>query len=239
MGAALAMPDQALLSRKMARRLLETSERETSQLVRELQHEMAQVLTGLRCHLEVIRRSPDPGAADRAVLAAALVDELVVWLRGMALRVRPPMLDDLGLGPTLAWCINQLQQQTGKRIEFHQQALAGDLDPTVGSVVFRVVREALSRFLAHPQIRSARVHVAVDASVLWASIDALAPHGGPTDEGQEILTQVRDRVAWLGGAVNATAVEGMERITVRVPLPSHTEGSCHEADAEGADCRRS
>jgi PAS domain S-box-containing protein len=87
----------------LSRRLLDVQETERRHIARELHDEVGQVLTGVKLLLEMSKSSPVESVDARLEQALALVDELAARVQELSLDLRPAMLDDLGLLPTLAW----------------------------------------------------------------------------------------------------------------------------------------
>jgi len=203
--------------------LLENHERERAKWVRELQHEMAQTLTGLRCHLQLIQRSEDAAAVSRAAQAGELVDTLVQWLRDLTVRVRPPMLDDLGLGPTLTWYANHLERETGKTVHLSLQGLDQRLSYLCETAGFRAAAEVLPAWLEEAGITAVQLHVAVQDGILWlfvSSLDATAPEG----PAQQAVQRVGEWVAWMDGTARLERpLEGGQAV-VMIPAVSPTGG---------------
>lgn len=194
--------------------LMESRERERARWVREVQHEMAQTLTGLRCHLAVIQRSGDPTATDRASQAELLVDELAQWLRDLAIRVRPPMLDDLGLGPTLSWYANHLEQQTGKSVRLGLRGLCERLPYLSETAAFRAVSTLLPAVLRGDDVKTLECHVAIEDEALWlmARWDGAMPPGGAM-----ALADVSEWLSWMGGAARSEEINQVSHLTVMIP----------------------
>jgi glucose-6-phosphate-specific signal transduction histidine kinase len=196
--------------------MMESRERERGQWVRELQHEMAQTLTALRCHLAVIQRSSDDTVLARARQADELVDELVHWLRDLTVRVRPPILDDLGLGPTLTWYTNQLEQTTGRRVHLSLQGLDARLSYMGETAGFRAVAALLPELLGDEPTSGVQLHVAVQGEMLWLFLShaGLVAEEGPF---AAALDEVRSWVAWMEGTVRVEHDAGVTNVTVMIP----------------------
>jgi signal transduction histidine kinase len=201
--------------------MMESRERERALWVRELQHEMAQTLTGLRCHLAVIQRSDDDEAVSRARQAGELVDELAHWLRDLTVRVRPPMLDDLGLGPTLTWYANHLEQATGKHLQLSLQGLEERLPYLCETAGFRVAAALLPELLRDEHASGAQLHVAVQGGMLWLFLSSacLVPEDGPV---ATAVDAVRAWVVWMEGTVRVDHEAGAANIIVMIPVVPST-----------------
>jgi signal transduction histidine kinase len=187
--------------------LMESRERERGQWVRELQHEMAQTLTGLRCHLTVIQRSSDE-------VAGQLVDELAHWLRDLAIRVRPPMLDDLGLGPTLTWYANRLEQQTGRSVQLRLQNLDERLPYLCETAGFRVVTALLPELLRGEHTQAVKLRAAVQDDALWLFVSW---GGDVSPAAAGAVEAVREWVAWMEGTVRLDRAADTGHLAVMIP----------------------
>jgi PAS domain S-box-containing protein len=132
----------------LSQRLLEVQETERRMMARELHDEIGQLLTGLSFTLEKIEQSPVMVPGDTVHKARALVDDLVARVRRLSLDLRPPMLDDLGLLPTLLWHFGRFTTQTGVQVCIKHRGLSGRrLPPEVEIAAFRVVQEALTNIV--------------------------------------------------------------------------------------------
>jgi signal transduction histidine kinase len=122
-----------------ARRLLEVQEQERRHLARELHDEVGQVLTGLKLTLEAGTYLPADELPDSLRAALGLVQELTARVRDISLRLRPTMLDDLGLLPALLWLFERYTAQTHVRVNFEHRGLEGRFPPEVETTAYRVV----------------------------------------------------------------------------------------------------
>ena len=81
-------------------------EKERAFLARELHDELGQVLTALRMEAVWIRnrvKKTDPTASARALTMCELIDTTIEEVRGLAIRLRPGVLDHLGLVEAIEW----------------------------------------------------------------------------------------------------------------------------------------
>ena len=101
--------------RESARRALAAQEGERRRIARELHDEVGQALTAVVLQLDRAGR----GSADRAGVAEAreTVRASLEEVRGIARRLRPEALDDLGLRSALAALTNDVTRRTGLQVE--------------------------------------------------------------------------------------------------------------------------
>jgi PAS domain S-box-containing protein len=233
--AELALRESAQRLEALSRRLLAVQEEERRRLARELHDEVAQVLVGLDYRLEWGRRAQ--GEQRDAALAAAqgLVRDLARQVRDASLLLRPSLLDDLGLGPALAWHCQRYTEQTGVQVALEPEGLAGRLPAAVETAAYRVVQEALTNVARHARVGQAVVRVRAEPGRLLlavedrgtgfdpATVRAAAPGAG--------LSGMRERVALLGGSLSVVSAPGAGT-RLRVELPVRDEEDKGHGDGE-------
>ena len=146
--------------RALARRLLEVQEDERRFLARELHDEIGQQITAIKLNLQLLQASPDPArAAARFQDSVGIVDHLLDLVRARSLDLRPPLLDELGLGPALESFVRTQAQRAGLALDLDIEPNAPRLPAQLEIAAFRVVQEALTNVIRHAQ--AARVAIAV------------------------------------------------------------------------------
>jgi PAS domain S-box-containing protein len=198
--------------RAYALRLLAVQETERRHLARELHDEVGQSLTGLKLALE---RGAPPGEA------VEFVKELMTRVRDLSLRLRPAMLDDLGLLPALLWLFERYTAQTSVRVAFEHRLPPGRSPADVETAAFRIVQEALTNVARHAGVKEAVVRLWQDAGVLGIQVE---DQGGGFDPALPIgptggLSGMRERASLLGGRLEVESVPGLgTRLTAELPL---------------------
>ena len=188
---------------ELSRQLVLVQEAERRFLACELHDEIAQTLTALSISLQLALHAAADQRDERLAEAERLTEDLSQRIRQLSLDLRPPMLDDLGLVPTLLWYFDRCAQQLRVRVEFEHQGLERSLNPEIEIVIYRIVQEALTNIARHAGVSAAVVR-------LWASPTALSvqieDQGGGFDVEQVLsrpttggLTGIRERVWLVGG----------------------------------------
>src|SRR5262249_5969254 len=142
-------------------------------LAREIHDEFGQALTVLKLDLSWLHRKvPLPRAEERTKLKELMdyVDETIERVRGIASRLKPPILDDLGLEPAIEWQLAEYQKRTGIRCEFASTAEKLELRPEASAAVFRVVQEALTNVVRHASASKVRVQLDSGGKMLKITI---------------------------------------------------------------------
>lgn len=206
------------VSRSRAR-IAAGAERERRRIERDLHDGAQQRLVALRIELglaeALVRQDAERGAARLHELVHE-VDEALEELRSLAHGVYPPLLADRGLAEAL----NSVAARSRLPVQLEVVATARYPAEVEGAVYFCVL-EALQNVLKHAvDARSAVVRL--DGSLqdeLRFSVrdDGAVPLGGTVPAGAGI-TNMRDRVAAIGGSVEITSAPGAGTVVCgRVP----------------------
>ena len=86
--------------RRLSGRIMANQEKERAAIARGLHDELGQVLTALRMDavwMQERLKEREPGIAERALTMCSLIDKTIKDVRSIATRLRPGVLDDLGL----------------------------------------------------------------------------------------------------------------------------------------------
>jgi PAS domain S-box-containing protein len=190
-------------NRRLARESLEIQERERAHLARELHDELGQCLTAIRADAQSIcrlsrDREPRIFASGQAIgEVASRVYEVV---RNMMRRLRPEMLDELGLGEALREIVGQWRARHPDIVwSLVLPDTLGALPEAVQITAYRLVQEAITNVIKHAQASRVDVAVTLDEAGLTVSVcdDGRglegAPHGGLG------LLGMRERVLAAGG----------------------------------------
>lgn len=156
----------------LSRRLMEVQEAERRNIALELHDEIGQVLTGLKLTLEMGTRLPADEVSRSLDQARGLVNELMARVRKLSLDLRPAMLDDLGLLPTLLWHLEHYTSQTKVRVTFkHSGIEKRRFAPEVETAAYRVVQEALTNIARHAQVEEAAVWISTHQQTLRIEVE--------------------------------------------------------------------
>ncbi len=145
--------------RRLSAKIMEGQEKERSAIARELHDELGQVLTALRMDavwMAARLTSADPDAAKRAKTMCQLIDQNIQDVRNMAIRLRPGVLDDLGLVDALEWLTADFEKRTGISVVFDHGVIPV-LSGTIATAAYRIVQEALTNIGRHAQAGHATV----------------------------------------------------------------------------------
>ncbi len=159
---------------------------------------------------------------ERLRQARGQVSELIARTRELSLDLRPAMLDDLGLLPTLIWHIDRYQEQTGIQVSFTASGLEESrFMAEVETAAFRIVQEALTNVARHAAVSQAVVQIWIEPPALYLLIE---DHGvgfdatiaSPESAG---LAGMQERVGLLGGTLTVDSTPGSgTRLLAMLPV---------------------
>jgi two-component system, NarL family, sensor histidine kinase UhpB len=208
--------------RALSNKLVDAQETERRTIARELHDQIGQSLTVLKLMMGQAARQPHAEAGKILNEAQTLVSELIQQVRDISLRLRPSMLDDLGLLPTLLWHFERFSRLTGIQIKFEHAGLQTPLSPQVNTAVYRIVQEALTNIARYARTGEAEVHIQVDNDILSISVDDRGCGFDPAKLAANTstgLSGMRERAQLIGGWLNIETTPGKgTRVRAEIPL---------------------
>jgi signal transduction histidine kinase len=186
---------------------------------------VGQLLTALRLEMGWLEKRVGPDSPEqRAWLrqTVALIERSTAELRRICQGLRPPLLDELGLGPAVRYLVGEFTQRSALPV-----AVRADPDARLSRLphdqvlcLYRVLQEALSNVARHARARRAEVSLRVTAAAVVLEViddgvgfDARHPARG---RGCGLLG-MRERAALVGGTLRIDSAEGRgTRIRLRL-----------------------
>jgi PAS domain S-box-containing protein len=211
--------------RRLSGSIMANQEKERSAIARELHDELGQVLTALRMDsvwmYERLKKT-DSEASERALTMCGLIDKNIEDVRGMAFRLRPGVLDDLGLVDALEWYTADFERRTEIACVFEHKDVPG-LNEGISTAAYRIAQEALTNVARHAS--AGRVDVALKSknglltlAVVDDGMGFNAQDLTPESEGLGVAG-MRERATLVGGAleVHARPKKGTQ-VYFKVPI---------------------
>ncbi len=220
--AANATPQQTLL------RIIDAQEQERQILARQMHDGPASSLSNLVLQVEIVERlfNMDPAQA-RVELHAlkAAVNATFQRIRDFIFNLRPMMLDDLGLFPTLRRFVQEFQTKTTINTQLMIMGKDRRLPPHIEVILFRVIQELLNNVQQHANASRAQVNLDVGDTFVTATVE----DDGSGFDVQQMLSDARERktlgistilerVEMLGGEIHFESNFGRgTRVSLKLP----------------------
>lgn len=204
--------------------IINAQESERQRLSRQMHDGPAQALSNFILQTEIAMRLMDVDIDQaRGELSSLKASAMGTFqkVRTFIFELRPMMLDDLGLIPTIRRYAENFQEQTNLEMNLMISGTERRLESYLEVMVFRAIQELLGNISRHSQATVLKVHVDVSDSMVKVNID---DNGKGFDanvikQGSSLgLKLIRDRVEMLGGTFDIDSVSGKgTRITFSVP----------------------
>jgi len=207
----LVAPEEVLLA----------AERERASVRRNLEHELAQLLSALALEIEVCLQLERQGSADLRVELLRLremASEAVRGLRRTLLELAPGLLDEVGLTETLRRYVQELARLTRlERAEVQGPEQDTALPPPFPLLVYRLLQELALRLARQPGITELRIDIHYEPAQVVAHLEAAGP--APLEPLPPLDPVLAERLHQLDATLTEEAV-APERLrqTLLVPL---------------------
>lgn len=209
-------------------RIIEAQERERRRLSRQMHDGPAQSLTNLILQAEICERlfdaDPEQARAELNNLKNSVVGTFQK-VKGFILNLRPMMLDDLGLVPTLRRYLESFSENTGVETDLTLMGTERRFAPHKEVTAFRIVQELLNNASEHGGARSARILLDLEGDTLKLTYDDDGKRLEITDaltshEAERLgLATMRERVEMLGGEIHFDEDRGKAtRVNLHLPI---------------------
>jgi len=227
-------------NRFLIQQSLAVQEDERRNLARELHDELGQCITAIQADAKIIsERGPacDSRVATSATAIQQTASHIYEVVHSMMQRLRPGMLDDLGLVDTLKEEVDAWRARRPDTI--YQLTINGelsDLGDEINITIYRIVQECLTNIAKHARAH----HVTIELTLIDALTDAVPDRQGfrlvIRDDGVGIdaslrgtglgLIGMRERVEGLNGhfSIHTKPGEGTT-ITIELPLTQAESGA--------------
>lgn len=201
-----------------AARALSAQEAERQRIARGLHDEIGQSLTAVLLELKRAGdRAPEPLRTELR-LAQEITRDSLDEVRRIARRLRPGVLEDLGLVSALIDLTSEFSTHTGLAIQRRFDPRLPKLGPDAELVLYRVAQESLTNTARHATAERVEVALARDAGGVVLSVRDDGRGLGHSPEGAGIHG-MRERALLVGARLTiATRLEGGTEVRLRVPI---------------------
>jgi two-component system sensor histidine kinase DegS len=222
-----APPQQAII------KIIQAQEDERFRVSRQMHDGPAQALTNLVLQAEICERlfSRDPELA-RTELSnlKKMVNKVFQQTKGFIFELRPMILDDLGLLPTVRRYIQTFQETSGIHVDFQVMGRERRLPPHVEVALFRIIQESLTNASKGGHATNVKVNLNLEGDVLSVVVE----DDGVGFRVEEALTKaherrtlglamILERAEMLGGKIEWDSQLGKgAKMTMEIPVRAGT-----------------
>lgn len=209
--------------KRLSAGIMDGQEKERAAIARELHDELGQLLTALRMDAGWIRnrvRDTDGKIAERAEQMCSLIDKTIDDVRSIAIRLRPGVLDDLGLTDALEWYTSDFERRTEITCIF-KPVNVPSVTNTVATAAYRIVQEAMTNVARHADAGCIRVTLEGKDGALLLTVDDdgkgfdVAPLSDSEGLG---VAGMQERASLVGGELSVRSVIGVgTQVLARLP----------------------
>lgn len=215
--------------RELSSRLLRIQESERRAISREIHDELGQQATAINLDLKLALRNIGTGKAGAHLQRAIDENEtLLRTLHAFAKRVRPAVLDDLGLADAIETHLGDFAERTGVHVDANISLPPDAIPNEIADNTFRLVQESLNNVAKHANAKNVEVDIRLVEQKSPTLSFLISDDGrgyGTEDNGRGLgLVGMRERVDLLGGEIQieSTADCGTS-ISIQLPLRNTSE----------------
>ncbi len=216
-------------ARPLVVRIIEAQERERQRLSRQMHDGPAQSLTNLILQAEICERlfdtDPDRARTELTNLKTA-VAATFQKVKGFILNLRPMMLDDLGVVPTLRRYVDSFAENSGISTHLTVTGKEWRLESYKEVTVFRLIQELLNNAYEYGHATSIQINLDMGDDLVRVSVE---DNGSGFDLSESLASQtvdqlglatIRERVEMLGGQIHFDSGLGRgTKVSFELPVP--------------------
>jgi signal transduction histidine kinase len=227
-----ALPSSPEELREFSELLVSVQENERRRIALDLHDGLGQTLSLIKLSIEHSARLLVGGATAEAETALQQllprVREALAEVRRVSSELRPPILDDLGLLPTISWLVREFSSVTlDVQVEASLTVAEHEVPSHLHITIFRIVQEAFHNVAKHSNARNVRVRLdRADAMLhLWVEddgrgFDPLTVRREAQGRGLGLLS-MRERTSLTGGTYRLNSARG-QGTSIRASWPCTT-----------------
>ena len=216
--------------RELSSRLLRIQEEERRAISREIHDELGQQATAISLDLRLAQRNmASENAMPHLQRAIHENETLLRTMHEFAKRVRPAVLDDLGLEEAIDSHLQEFAKRTGVEVDAQLELPAREIPDEIAGHSYRLVQESLNNVAKHAGASKVEIkvgtmddpnrHLQIFVRDNGCGQDETETHGGLG------IIGMRERVELLGGKLNITSSKNCgTTVLIELPLCRDQEG---------------
>jgi PAS domain S-box-containing protein len=212
--------------RQLATHLQNIREEERTNMAREIHDELGQQLTGLNMYISWLSKKIQPQdneIREKFSSTLKLIEDTIISVRKISTKLRPSMLDDLGLIAAMEWQSAEFEKRSGIKTEFINLTDNLEVPSSMTTGIFRIFQESLTNVARHAEAKEIIATFELIKNSLVLSI---------TDDGKGFILDeigskktlglfgMKERTMIMGGKYELKTKPGEGTVVlITIPLP--------------------
>ncbi len=213
--------------RNLASHLQSVREEERANIAREIHDELGQVLTVMKIQITLLSnklRDDQDELKERINSISNMIDDTVEKVQGITAKLRPDILDELGLIPAIEWQAEKFKKLTGINYSLTRMPDELTLDEEKSTAIFRIFQEALTNVMRHSSATTVNIsiHKKDDNLILKVKDNGIGINTDQIKDPKSLgLIGMKERAMIFGGEVMIEGIPGKgTEVIVEMPLNS-------------------
>jgi two-component system sensor histidine kinase UhpB len=195
--------------RESGHRALVAEDAERRRVAAELHDEIGQRLTALLLQLDRLSRAAPVELNSEFASLLDATKEMLESVRRLARRLRPEVLDELGLVPALRNLCDRIEESTGLVVRRTLDPDLPQLSPDAEMVIYRVAQEALTNVVRHARTDAAHVTLAARGAQIEMVVhdDGVGVAAHTVDDSAGGIRGMRERALLIGARLEVMRLQ--------------------------------
>lgn len=206
-----------------ARAVLEAEEKERIRIAQDLHDGVGQMMSIAKMNLSAIEGNwqLETGRKIELETVIGLVDESCREVRAVSHNLMPNALLKAGLSTAVREFIDKINTNT-LSIDLYVEGLNHRLDPTIETVLYRVIQECVNNVIKHAQATQLDISLLLDSEIISVTVEDNGrgfSFPEKKDSGGLGLSNMATRVAYLNGTIEWDSTPGKGTlVAIHIPL---------------------
>lgn len=208
-------------------KLITAQEDERKRISRELHDETSQALTSLIVSTRLLADSELDNSQKKIIdEIREVIVKILIDVRNLAVELRPPSLDELGLAATVEKYASKYEERFGIAVDFTANITAAAMDNQVTLALYRIVQEGLTNAAKHSGAKNIKIlleeretHVLLVISDDGKGIKKEALKKAKA-ENRIGIYGMQERAELFGGTFSMISGSSGTSITITIPNPA-------------------
>ncbi|MBE0570258.1 MAG: PAS domain S-box protein [Ignavibacteriaceae bacterium] len=212
------------LLRELATHLQSVREEERTMIAQEIHDELGQVLTALKIHISLLANKLNTNQAplkEKINSLSGMIDASVESVQKISSKLRPGILDELGLIAAIEWQAEEFEKLTNIKCSLVLPKQEIELEKNKSTAIFRIFQEALTNIARHSEANKVMVSFMNHQSNIYLEIQDNGK-GISQDQIKDFkslgIHGMEERAMVFGGEVYIEGFAG-KGTTVKVEIP--------------------